>query len=101
MDQISKVQSIIIEALKEIGESRNEPELTQANPETILFGKNGCLDSISLVTLIADIEEVVSSEFDKEIIIADEKAFSQKNSPFKTVASLSDFVVLRLNETME
>ncbi|RKO64040.1 hypothetical protein CKA54_07550, partial [Campylobacter sp. P255] len=62
------------------------PELKTANENTKLYnGFGGCLDSLALVSLVADLEELLSEEFDKEIILADEKMMSARNSPFKDV----------------
>jgi D-alanine--poly(phosphoribitol) ligase subunit 2 len=61
-------------------------------PETELFGGKGELDSLGLVTLIISVEEAVSREMGRSISIASEKAMSQRNSPFRTVQALADFV---------
>ena len=60
---------------------------------TPLFGKNGVLDSLSLVRLISDIEEDYYNLTEKEIVLADEKAMSQSSSPFLTVDTLSDYIL--------
>lgn len=67
---------------------------------TPLFGKNGVLDSLSLVRLISDIEENYYHLTGKEIILADEKAMSRSSSPFLTVDTLSDYI-LHLQDNMK
>lgn len=52
----------------------------------------GNLDSLALVSFIADLEEIISKKFDLNIILADEKAMSAKNSPFKDVSTLSLYI---------
>ncbi|ECP6258023.1 hypothetical protein FUD28_07780 [Campylobacter coli] len=75
------------------------PELKTANEDTKLYnGFGGCLDSLALVSLIADLEELLSEEFGKEIILADEKMMSAKTSPFKNVESLADYIAKKLQE---
>lgn len=75
------------------------PELKTANENTKLYnGFGGCLDSLALVSLVADLEELLSEEFDKEIILADEKMMSARNSPFKDVESLTEYIVKKLQE---
>lgn len=68
------------------------------NSESSLFGEAGLLDSMALVGLIVAVEQDVEDEFGKEITIADAKAMSQKNSPFRTVGSLVDYIETLLNE---
>ena len=41
-------------------------------------------------------EELISDEFDVDIIIADEKAMSQKRSPFSTIGSLTNYIDMLL-----
>ncbi|EPZ5327113.1 hypothetical protein ACXO26_001683 [Campylobacter jejuni] len=75
------------------------PELKIVDENTKLYnGFGGCLDSLALVNLVADLEELLSREFNKEIILADEKMMSARNSPFKDVESLTDFIVKKLQE---
>lgn len=68
------------------------------NEKTALLGAEGILDSMGLVSLIVAVEQDVEDEFGKEITIADAKAMSQKNSPFRTIGSLVDYIENLLNE---
>ena len=68
------------------------------NLNTALLGAEGILDSMGLVSLIVAVEQDVEDEFGKEITIADAKAMSQKNSPFRTIGSLVDYIENLLNE---
>ena len=43
-------------------------------------------------------EQKIEEELDIRLTLADEKAMSQKNSPFRTVASLSDYILLLMKE---
>jgi len=91
----NKVISIIIEALKELAAdfgNDNIENIADTDGETILYGMDGILESIELVSLFADLEEIIFDEFGRDITLADEKAMSQNNSPFRTVNSLSDYI---------
>ncbi len=66
--------------------------------KTVLFGKNGQLDSLGLVNLLVIIEQNIEDQFDTSIIIADERAMSQKNSPFRTIGTLAEYLNMILNE---
>ena len=91
----NKVISIIIDALKELAAdfgNDNIENIADTDGETILYGMDGILESIELVSLFADLEEIIFDEFGRDITLADEKAMSQNNSPFRTVNSLSDYI---------
>ncbi|EAI8625054.1 MULTISPECIES: hypothetical protein [Campylobacter] len=87
----NSVEKIIFQALDNL--SDEILELKTVNSKSQLF-----LDSLALVSLVADLEELLSEEFNKEIILADEKMMSAKNSPFKDVESLTDYIVKKLQE---
>jgi acyl carrier protein len=56
------------------------------------------LDSLGLVRVIAELEDEIYDHTNKSITLADEKAMSQKASPFRSVASLSDYISTLLHE---
>lgn len=89
-----KIVNIIVSNLKDVLDDSD----ININYESGLFGDNGILDSMSLVSLIVAVEQDVEDEFGEEITIADAKAMSQKNSPFKTVGSLAEYIEKLLNE---
>lgn len=62
-----------------------------------LFGGSGPLDSMSLVTLLVELEEYIEDNFDIAITLADEKAMSRRTSPFSRVDNLLEFI----NEKLE
>ena len=66
--------------------------------KTRLYGGEGNLDSIELVNLVVAIEQNIEDEFDVSITIADERAMSQKHSPFRTIGSLATYLNMILNE---
>lgn len=86
------VQTIITECLQELNEELENPNLEKITPQTKIFGGNGALDSLALVSFITDIEEQISNEFNQEIVLADEKAMSAKTSPFRNVESLTTYI---------
>jgi len=57
-----------------------------------LYGRGGSLDSLGLVSLLASIELALEEECGMQITLADERAFSQARSPFRTVAGLAEYI---------
>mgnify|MGYP001377269363 CR=1 FL=1 len=93
-----KIKSLIITSLKELNEELENEELENPTSETKLYGIGGLLDSLSLVTLITDLEEKISEEFGENITLADDRAMSQRRSPFRDVKSLAEYIEILLKE---
>ena len=66
--------------------------------ETTLFGRDGVLDSMGLVTLIVAVEQAIEDKYEASPGLADEKAMSQARSPYRTVGSLADYAVAQIKE---
>ena len=88
-----KVLEIINSALSQLNVTRKSHEQIPIAQNIQLFGQNSLLDSMELVYLLIDIEERINENLHISIRLMDEKAISQKNSPFKTVDSLSDYII--------
>ena len=89
---MEKIYKIIISSTAEsAGLSEND-----LNDDTPIFGAKSNIDSLGLVTLLINIEQKIEDEMNVTITIADERAMSQKNSPFKTIKSLTDFITDKL-----
>jgi acyl carrier protein len=91
----TKILEIIYQAIDDVN-FQNDLAIKK-EPETKLFGSQGTIDSLGLVNLIVSVEEGVNTEFETSITLADEKAMSQKNSPFKSIQSLADYIYELLN----
>ena len=94
----NRIEKIIMEVLNEINEELENENLNNPTSETKLYGGSGALDSLALVSLITDLEERISDEFEKDIILADEKAMSQRTSPFRSVETLTNYIQKLLEE---
>lgn len=67
-------------------------EVEHVDDDTVVFGADSPLDSLGLVSFLSDIEQEVFEVYNKEIVIASEKAMSLNRSPFATVGLLTNFV---------
>lgn len=93
-----KVFEIISAAIEELNEELEYEELENVTAETPIFGGETGIDSLSLVSLVVEVEGNVNEAFDSNVTLADEKAMSSRNSPYRNVASFTEFVVARLGE---
>ena len=78
----------------------NASEPTQVRPEadTVLLGPEGAVDSLGLVRLVMLVERRAQDDFGVPVSLTDEKAMSQRNSPFLSVGALIEYLVQQLNE---
>lgn len=60
--------------------------------EASLFGPDGPLDSMALVQFIVEVESALEDTSGKEVVLADERAMSQRRSPFQTIGSLAQYI---------
>lgn len=93
-----KVFKIISDAIAELNEELEYEELENVTAETPIFGGESGVDSLSLVSLVVEIEGQVNEAFDANVTLADEKAMSSRNSPYRNVASFTEFVLAKLGE---
>ena len=93
-----KIEEVIINSLIELNNELENNLLGSPSKETQLYGDGGALDSMALVSFITDLEEIISEKFDKDIILADERAMSQRTSPFRSVESLTRYIKKLLEE---
>jgi len=94
----SQVLVLILNRLKSLGVELQKPALIEATEQTRLFGDKADLDSMGLVTLIADLEYDLQQNLGRTVSLVDEKAMSRLTSPFRRVDYLADYLVELLNE---
>jgi len=89
------IRDLIIRSLIE-----TDPETfdNSLNDDTPIFGTKGNLDSLGLVSLLVNLEQNIEDKYGIPITIADEKAMSLKNSPFRTINTLSEYLNGIINE---
>ncbi len=98
MNDPVSIRALVLSRLVLLGQELAKPELASATDETHLLGGQSPLDSIGLVTLIADLEGDIQREFGKTVILADEKAMSLTLSPFRKVGTLIEYIEVKLKE---
>jgi acyl carrier protein len=87
-----KIIQLVETAITEVAEDLDLEIEDIKGKEIVLFGKEGILDSMALVSLIADIEDKIADELGVDIILADERAMSATRSPFRSVSALVDYI---------
>lgn len=90
------VLEIIYRALNALNAERSADDQIDIGPDTSLFGKESRLDSLSLVSVIVDLETLVADEFGTNISLTDDKAINRNPVPFTSVRTLKDYILEQL-----
>lgn len=93
-DVLRIVLTLLDEALANAGTATD----VAVGDSTPLIGRGSAIDSLGLVHLIVGVEQRVQDEHGLSITVADDRAMSQRNSPFRTVSALTDYVHMLVEE---
>lgn len=93
-----EVQNVVVDCLTDYLESQQTG--IEVDDNTQLLGPDSVLDSMGLVNVIIDIESRLSDD-GIEISLTSAEAMSHKNSPFRTVSTLVNFVIQSLEAKNE
>lgn len=91
-----KILNIIKEAVSDINEELDYDSLQNPSENTPIFGGDDGIDSLSLVMLVTEIESSLFDQLDLSISLADEKAMSMRNSPYRSVGALLEFALSKV-----
>jgi D-alanine--poly(phosphoribitol) ligase subunit 2 len=93
-----KALKIIFSALDLINAEKDSAVKLTMSEEAALMGAEANLDSFELVSLVLSVESKLGEDLGAGIILADEKAMSQRSSPFRTVGAMADYIVKVIEE---
>lgn len=63
----------------------------EIDADAALFGEFGLLDSVGLVSLVVAVEQAIEDELGVQVGLADERALSQRVSPYRTIGTLAEY----------
>jgi acyl carrier protein len=85
------VQAIVLHAVEELNADLEQPVDLSNGSDAALYGEDGVLSSLSLVTLLISIEQDIEDQFDVTISLADDRAMSREHSPFRSLGALTEY----------
>ena len=92
-----KVEKLVMASLTDIlAEFESDPNVT---PKTRIYGGDSPLDSMAVVSMIVDLEGRLGEELNFHVSISDERAMSQKHSPFRDVDSMVKYLLILYEES--
>ena len=95
--QRAKITELIAETLTRVLAAEELPPPDRVDDSTPLVG-GAVIDSLGLVELIVEIEQRLRRDHGAAVTLADERAMSQKHSPFRTIGTLADYIESLLEE---
>ena len=98
MIERSAALNIVIASIQEVFAQTGLDSPAALSEDTVLVGKDAVLDSLGVVSLIVEVEQRVESEHGASVTLANDKAMSQRNSPFRTVGVLTVHVLATVAE---
>jgi acyl carrier protein len=87
-----EISITVIENVKNLVETFPQAEQFEVNEDTVLFGLGSQIDSLSLVSVIVDLEMHYATELDVEFSLTDDRAMTRTISPFDSVKNLIDYI---------
>jgi acyl carrier protein len=88
--------ALIVTATREVSAEQDLDIGADLDADSRLFGEKGLLDSMALVSLVIAVEQAIEQKYGKSIALADEKALSQRSSPYRTIGSLAAYAAQQL-----
>jgi acyl carrier protein len=82
---------LIIKALPDLNGHLEGGIPAELTPDTPLYGQDGMLDSLGLVALVVAVEQAIEDAFSVSVSLADERAMSRTESPYRTIGSLAEY----------
>jgi|LakMenEpi03Aug12_release.lakeMendotaPanAssembly.Ray.scaffolds.fasta_scaffold1188440_2 acyl carrier protein len=89
-----KVEQIVFSIISSNTEDLN---IGIINSDTLLLSEGSDIDSMTIVSIVVDLESKLSDVFQKEISLSDEKAMTREKSPFKNIKNLIEYILELLN----
>lgn len=91
------IDEIVYPAIDLANKTLPKSKMLKKSPDTILYGQNGTLDSIELVSLILSLEDLIQKRTKKAIRLVSKAAMSRTRSPFHSVEILGNYIMELLN----
>jgi acyl carrier protein len=85
------IRDVVLQAMRATNQARDAASQLVVSADAPIFGPDSSLDSLGLVGLLLDVEEGLQA-IGCDVVLSDERAVSQKRSPFRNVQTLVAYV---------
>lgn len=94
MPSKDEVLAIIYTAMESLNEELPDDGKIALAPDTKLFGADATIDSLSLVSVIVDVETEASDQLGFPVVLTDDRAIGEEVSPFTDPEALSNYILM-------
>lgn len=95
------IQAIVATAIRQQDMLLDQPVDLSQGDNSVIYGIDGVIDSLTLVSIIVDIEQLVRAEYKVEVHLANTADLPPTSTPFATFGSLVEYVTARLSAVLE
>ena len=89
---MDNIEQLVKKVIQEVIDTMPKEQRFVVDCNTVLFGPGSQIDSMTLVSVIVDLEGILSEGFNKEIYLTDDRAMTRTQSPFDSVQTLIDYI---------
>lgn len=93
-----EIHNLVINQVEQLVDTFPSEQQFKVNSNTALIGKGSNIDSLSLVSIIVDLEMIFTDKLDSSFSLMDEHALTREISPFESIANLVDYIYERVLE---
>ena len=86
------LEEVLFPVIDEMNQNIAEGYRLSRAVNDVLFGEEGAFDSMQLVSFVVAVEDSLFDITGNEVVLADEKAMSRRNSPFRSLAALAQYI---------
>ena len=90
---------VVLRAIRNLNDELEDDKKVPVSAETRLFGADAVIDSLSLVSIIVDVEAALSDALGYSISLTDDRAVGQVVSPFTDARALTAYIMGLVAET--
>ncbi len=88
----STAKEVVLSSLRELLTQNGDDIPSPFDEAVVLVGKEAVIDSLGMVSLIVEIEQALETGHDISVTLANDRAMSERNSPFRSVGVLTDHI---------
>lgn len=93
-----EVLGIVYTAIETLNEELPDDQKIPLAPDTKLFGGDAVIDSLSLVSVIIDVESGASDVLGFPVVLTDDRAINEPVSPFTDPDALANYILILASE---
>lgn len=92
MDKSAQIREVVFRAVDAMNAELPDDGQVSRNPDAVLYGEEGVLDSLGLVDLAMHLQEGIIDQFDVALMVANDDALASAESPFRTIETLTVYI---------